>query len=267
MAPTGWQMSKVGMSRSTPSLAAAFSLRQYSLERKRLPPERPSSSPQLDPADLEEIDLIGGNGRWRQMRAKEEFQRRAVEEEERRRRLKILEEEKQRRRAAQAERRRKQLEEERRQVKMEQERMQREKEDKEDRKRHQEERERKRREEEERQWLARQPKPCETCNGGGKCGTCLGKGTIFGLFLAPTVEDRCIADFGRVVQGCDECGGCRQNIIGQLRSGTGKCAVCCGHGKIWPNVTSPKSRRFNATGFGVGGEAGSPKSSQHLQSH
>jgi len=148
-------------------------------------------------------------------------------------------------------------------VKAEQDRMQREKEEKEERKRQQEEKERKRREEEERQWLARQPKPCETCNGGGKCVACSGKGTAFAMFLAPAVDDGGSSfNMGRKLQGCEECGGCRQNIVGQLRQGSGKCAACNGHGMIWPEtVTSPKSRRFNVTGFGmVNGEVGSPKS-------
>jgi len=255
-------MSKVGLSRSTPSLAAAFNLRQFSPSRRRMLAERPSSAPQLDPRDLEEVDLLGGNGRWRQKKAKDEFQRRAIEEEERRKRQKILEEEKQRRRAAQAERRRKQLEEERRQVKLEQERMRREKEEKEERKRQQEEKARLRMDEEERARLARQPRPCEACHGQGKCTTCLGKGGVFAMFLAPTVKDEGLADFGRMMQGCEECGGCRQNIIGQLRLGTGKCLVCSGFGKIWP-AASPKQRtRFNATGGGTTTDlsaVGSPK--------
>merc|ERR1712039_361776 len=123
-----------------------------------------------------------------------------VEEKERMVQLKILAEEKARKQAAIAERKKKQLEEERRQVLAERERL--------------------KREEAEREWLARQPKTCETCQGVGKCVTCQGKGTIFSVFLVSKVDSATsITDFGRKEQGCDDCGGYRQNILGQLRPG------------------------------------------------
>merc|ERR1712176_401628 len=250
-----------GMSRSSPSMAAAFNLRQYSHERKKTPISRPPSVPNID---LEYIDVIGGNGKWRQRLAQIEWQKREVEEKERMEKLKILAEEKARKQAAIAERKKKQLEEERRQVLAERERQKREKEEREEKQRQKEEKERLKREEAEREWLARQPKTCETCQGVGKCVTCQGKGTIFSVFLVSKVDSATsITDFGRKEQGCDDCGGYRQNILGQLRPGTGKCAACGGHGKIWPDVEAKGGRpRFN-TGMAGGmqiSEPSSPKS-------
>merc|ERR1712087_167087 len=98
-------------------------LRNYSNERKKLPISRPTSAPHMD---LEYIDVIGGNGRWRQRLAEVEWQRRDVEEKERLEKLRIFEEGKARRQAMIAERKKRQLEEERRQVLAERERQRRE---------------------------------------------------------------------------------------------------------------------------------------------
>merc|ERR1712039_663731 len=236
--------------------------RQYSHERKKIPVPRPSSAPKIE---LEHIDVIGGNGRWRQRLAQIEWQRREVEEKERLEKLKLLEQEKARRQAMLAERKRKQLEEERRQVLAERERQKREQEEREEKKRLQEEKERARREREHEEWLARQPKTCETCSGNCKCITCLGKGTVFSMFLVSKVaQQNSITDFGRAIQGCDDCGGYKHNIMGSLKCGNGLCASCGGHGKIWPDLAQAKGSRprfvSGVSGANPTSEPGSPKS-------
>merc|ERR1719424_665940 len=93
-------------SRSSPALAAAFSLRKYAVEAKHIPPPRPHTAPPgaatfgmsamakpIRPEDLDRIDLLGGNGSWRQVLAEEEFERRRLADEEtaRQARTKVLE--------------------------------------------------------------------------------------------------------------------------------------------------------------------------------
>lgn len=243
-----------GLSRSSPSLAAAFNLRQYSEGRRRLTPERTNSQPLIF---LEKIDLIGGNGRWRQRRAEEEWSRRAVEEEKQRREQQALEEKRRRRRAELEARRRRQLEEEEKRRQEERERQRQEQLEQDERRRQEEERERQRRVQEERDWLARQPKTCENCGGAGKCPKCAGKGYLFAMFLAPTVSDASLKDCGRMMEGCDACHGFRQNLMAEVKRGTGRCAVCDGLGKIAPPDSSPTSPHRRRS-FTMGGDA-SPK--------
>merc|ERR1712146_710720 len=93
--------------------------------------------------------------------------------------------------------------------------------------------------EEERERLARLPKTCEACGSSGLCTKCDGKGQLFAMFLVQNVKEEhkfAGLDFGRVLQGCDNCGGYRQNLVGELRKGTGLCPVCNGTGKIWPEI-------------------------------
>mmetsp|Transcript_119273 Transcript_119273/g.210710 ORF Transcript_119273/g.210710 Transcript_119273/m.210710 type:complete len:278 (-) Transcript_119273:148-981(-) len=224
----------LGLSRSSPALAAAFNLRQYAEEHQHVPPSRPRSTGKIIP--IEKIDLLGGNGRWRQRKATEEFERRRLEELERMRLEKIRQEERRRKQAEIAERKRRhQIEEERRwQEEREQKRqdqLMREK-----AKREAEEKERLRREEEERERLRRLPKTCETCDGTGKCQVCMGKGFYFSMYLVNKVDEDTLLDFGRQLQGCGNCGGYAQGITGEVKKGTGKCPACNGTGKIWPVI-------------------------------
>merc|ERR1719491_971118 len=77
-----------GMERSwsSPALAAAFGLRKYAVQLKHVPGERAPRAFQGDQLEIpvEKIDLIGGNGKYRQIKAEEEFKRRRQEEEEQR---------------------------------------------------------------------------------------------------------------------------------------------------------------------------------------
>mmetsp|Transcript_73957 Transcript_73957/g.158497 ORF Transcript_73957/g.158497 Transcript_73957/m.158497 type:complete len:273 (-) Transcript_73957:48-866(-) len=251
----------------TPSHPMSFSLREYSLNRKRLPPPRSSSQPALHV--LSEEDLAGGNGRWRQRKAEEEWRRKDIEMQEQQRLQKIKEKEMAVRKARKEETRRKALEEEKRQVLAERARKKKEQEDLEAETRRQEERLRMRREEEKREWFAKQPKTCETCKGMKKCVTCLGKGHVFSLFLVPQVGKESkepMVDFGRLLQGCEDCGGYRQNTMGQLRMGSGLCAACNGVGKISPEIIpkANKPRFLTTASLGEGGGSVSPKSSPTL---
>lgn len=255
-------MSRQGLARSSPCLTLACNLRQYSLDKKRIASPQTQTAPKIV---LEKIDLIGGNGRWRQKKAEEEFARRAIEEEAHKREMQKFEEERRKRRAAREARllRRQQEEERRREAEREQQRQ--EQLEQEERLRKEQEDERLRKEKEEREWLARQPKTCQKCGGGGKCPKCLGKGYLFALILAPSVnEDRCF-ESGRIMEGCDECYGCRQNLMADLKKGTGRCSGCDGFGKIAPElgVMSPGTRRrasyTNFFGDESPGPASSPK--------
>lgn len=245
-------------------MAAAFSLRQYSMERKRIAPEKTSSTPTLR---MEEIDLLGGNGRWRQRKAETDFKQREIEEIERLRLQKIQEEARRKRKMELEAKRRRQLQEEENQRRAEREKEQREREEREEARRIQEEKERLQAEEEERERQARAPKTCETCAGSGRCVKCEGKGHLFAMFLVPSganalwKKDQKM-DFGRSVQGCDECGGYRQNLLGELRKGSGDCAACDGVGKITPKIDPGRSRKLNTTrtGHDLGAALdGSPK--------
>lgn len=233
-------------------MAAAFSLRQYSSERKRIPNERPSSTPDLS---YEKIDLIGGNGRWRQRKAEEEWKRRDAEEAERKRQEDLREEERRRRAKFREERKRKQQEQEKQDLLMERERKERERREIEEEIRVTEEAERARKEAEHKDWLARQPKTCETCAGSGKCIHCNGKGYFYTMFLVSKVDKETLLDekFGKMMQGCEDCGGCRHNLLGELKVGSGKCATCGGAGKVWPVIAGGQSptRRHGGGGGGL----------------
>lgn len=259
-------LSRGGLSRSSPTLGAAYSLRDFSLTRKRIGMEKVDSAP--DFSHLDRIDLIGGNGRWRQRRADDEFARRAVVEEQRRREQEEYEEKKrQRKLALQAKKRRQQEEEERRRQE-ERERQHQEQLRIEEEKRAAEERERVRKEVEQREWEARQPKMCEACSGSGKCPTCHGSGFSMAVYLsASTHEKSSKGAYGRRQQGCDACYGFKQNMCAELKRGTGKCATCDGYGLIAAVVDhlSPAGRTRKSSGSGATnlaffpGVAGHPK--------
>jgi len=240
---------KTWESRSSPCLvtAASFNLREFSLGRKKIAdPENPDRFKKN--ASYDKIDLIGGNGRWRAARAKEDAERRRLEEEEMLRQQRLREAEKERRRAERREMRRKAKEEEERKRREVEERQLEEKREKEQQRLEQQEREKQHRMEQLAERQRRMPKTCKTCNGSGLCQACNGKGFQFSTFLVATVSSESMQEFGRAEQGCTSCGGCKQGIRGSLNKGAGKCACCCGHGKIWPDLDpaspkhSPKAR-------------------------
>lgn len=234
----------LGCSRSCPTLCHAdpqFNLREY--RSKRVKPERPVSQPHLDPANLTQADLIGGNGRWRQRKALVEFEQRGAKELELLREQRAKAEKLRKKQEVKEEKRKKQLEELRKERITQQERLRQDEEERQVREEQQAEKERLRKEEEHREWLARQPYECETCSKSGKCQGCDGSGQLFSLFLVSEVGEACLNEFGRMPQGCEDCGGQRQNLQGKLRVGSGKCSACGGHGMIWPIVESKHNRR------------------------
>jgi hypothetical protein len=192
------------------------------------------------------MDLAGGNGRWRQRRAKEQWILDQAEAEKQRRERHIVEVEKQRRCEEREARRRRQQEEDQQRLRAIEERKQSERLAQEERERQEEEDRRLQAEQEQRDWLARQPKTCTTCMGSGKCTYCGGKGFFFAMFLSPSVGSDAMLDFGRAQQGCPECGGCAQNIRGDLVQGSGKCLDCDGVGMVTPNVVEMPVDRQNS---------------------
>lgn len=224
------------------SLVTAFNLRAYSTERRRFTQELILKARDIP---LEEIDLLGGNGRWRQRKAEKEWARRAIEDEERRNQQKIEEERQRHRKAEMEARKRRQLKEEEKRRAQERESKCQEVEELERRRREEEERLRLLREQDERDWLARQPKICEKCGGDGKCRSCDGRGFTLSMFLVSNVSEEKSVQYGRVQQGCEDCGGFKHGIMGELRKGNGKCVVCGGTGKIFPKLDpSPGSPSF-----------------------
>lgn len=250
-------------SSSSPALAAAFNLRKYAVKVKHIASDRPASAPAMGmgnkvapitPEQLTRIDLIGGNGKWRQLLAEEEFKRRKAASEEKRRQELTKAKEKMRRDAETTERKRRHQAEEERRWREEAEQQERDRLEKERIKQEQEDRERQRREFEEEERKKRMPKTCETCNGTAKCQDCGGKGFLFHMYLVSNKGMDYDAggtevEHGRKEQGCEKCGGCAHNLLGDIKMGTGECAVCQGLGKIWPVIEdtaiSPKSKGFS----------------------
>lgn len=242
------------MSRSSPVIAAACNLREYNNQKKK--PFETAKNGQL--FNLGEIDRLGGNGIWRQRLAETKHEEDQKAEAERLQEEKAKEDRKIQRRKALEARRRQQLDEEQRQRTAEKERERVAQELAEDTRRKKQERERCRREEEEAERRARMPKPCEACSGTATCTKCDGKGHNFSMFLVQSTQAHHVSagtDFGRVHQGCDNCGGYRHNLVGELKKGTGYCPVCSGTGKIWPDIAKKpyrsKMKKMDSTASGA----------------
>ncbi|CAK0817598.1 unnamed protein product [Prorocentrum cordatum] len=220
-----------------PALPLAYNLRQCSQERRRLGPEpRERRAARTACQPVTQTDLLGGNGRWRQRRAKEQWALERAEAERQRREREGLEAERKRRAEEREAVRRKQQEEDQQRQRASEEKRRRERLAQEERDRREEEERRLKEQLEHAEWLARQPKTCTTCTGSGKCLNCGGKGSYFTMFLAPSVSLDAMMDFGRAEQGCPECGGCAQNIRGAMVQGSGKCLNCEGVGMVTPVV-------------------------------
>jgi len=247
---TGLARKCMSMSKSNPSLAAAFSLREYSQMKRRVPIERASSS--QDIMVFEEIDRLGGNGARRQKQAEEYLKKKTIEDRVMLQEQKAEEQKKRgRRRELEAKRNRQKQEAEAKQC-AEEERLHREKEYREDQERQATEHERLLKEQERQMWVARQPGTCGTCTGDGVCRNCEGKGEIYAVFLSKNVSKEAARNFGRKSQGCERCGGCAQNIVGKVKQGSGQCPDCNGRGKVWPAAAfEQKSARpkFRSSGF------------------
>lgn len=114
-------------------------------------------------------------------------------------------------------------------------------------------------EEEHREWLRRQPTPCEACSASGKCKHCEGKGYFLAMYLTPSVSSEARLEFGRKQHGCEFCEGFHYGILGEYQIGTGKCAECSGHGKIWPILDDdpPRASSSQSNGTRSTGMAGS----------
>jgi len=245
-----------GMDRSwsSPALAAAFGLRKYAVQLKHIPGERAARAFQGDQLEIpvEKIDLIGGNGKYRQIKAEEEFKRRRQEEEEQRRQELLKATQKKKRLVDREDKRKKFQEEEERRWQEEREQKHRDAIEKEQQRLKEEEKVRVVQEQKAEEKRKRMPRTCETCDGAGKCQDCMGKGYSFSIFLVPN-KSACQQDMehGRVYQGCDKCGGYSHNMLGELKKGTGQCAACTGTGKIWPVIedapASPKSTLTKST--------------------
>lgn len=185
---------------------------------------------------LEEVDLLGGNGRWRQRKAEIEFEKRRIEDEERHREALRLKERERRKAVEDEERRRRQLQESERIYREEKERQKREVEEKERRRLLEEERERIRKEEEEKKKQAKKPKSCGMCGGDGKCKECGGRGNILSLTLAPKFPQSPVlakgSHYGRMPRGCEACGENHKHFSGDLWRGSGICPTCDGNGLV-----------------------------------
>jgi len=254
------------LSRSAPSLPLAYNLRLCSKGRRgvaALPTEGAATAVRMS-HPLGEIDLVGGNGRWRQKRAKEQWIVDQAEAEKQRVERQILEDEKTRRREEREARRRKQQEEDSQRMRALEDKARRERLAQEERDRQEEEEKRKKAAEEHEDWLARQPKTCTTCVGSGKCTYCGGKGFFFAMFLAPSVgTHETTGDFGRAQQGCPECGGCAQNIRGDLIQGSGRCHKCDGVGMVTPEVVQ-KQRNSVCRSMTMRHTVSTARRTQHL---
>lgn len=218
---------------------------------------------------LEEIDQLGGNGRWRQRKADEFFRLKTIEDQERLERQRQQEERRRRHRQEGEARRRRQQQEEEEKQRAEEDRLRKEREYREESRRHEEEKQREVREQEHREWLARQPHTCDACGGTALCSHCEGKGVVHALFLCNQVaKGGPSMDFGRIPQGCEHCGGCRQNIQGEMQDGSGRCANCSGRGKVWPPAAfEHKAARLKFRAFTGGSmDGGSPKSMSIMSS-
>eukprot|EP00929_Paragymnodinium_shiwhaense_P050607 TRINITY_DN25490_c0_g1_i1.p1 TRINITY_DN25490_c0_g1~~TRINITY_DN25490_c0_g1_i1.p1 ORF type:complete len:313 (+),score=80.28 TRINITY_DN25490_c0_g1_i1:98-1036(+) len=230
-----------GLSRSTPTLSETYNLRQFSIDRGRIAGDRPATTatgnPRLERSkELLEIDLIGGNGAWRQRKAQVEFERRAAEEKERKRLEKLRDEERRKRKEMVEARRRQHMQEEERRRKEEAERQRRDSEEKERKRIQEEERRNEAKRLAEEEWRRRQPKMCKVCMGCTKCQTCRGTGSSYATFLVTKVDTTTPVNYGKIPQGCEDCGGYRHNILGALKLGNGACPNCNGAGSIVPKI-------------------------------
>ncbi|CAJ1394909.1 unnamed protein product [Effrenium voratum] len=182
------------------------------------------------------VTLHGGNGRWQQARAQNQWTHMLVEHEATLGARK-QESERQRLRRAEAARQRRAEEEELSRRVEEAEADKRRRRDEELRQQQRlEEEARKARLEEERLLELMQPRKCAKCNGTGRCSNCQGEGSVDVLFLSPRVGHRHMPiQQGRRPRGCRQCGGSGDgSLLRDFVAGTGRCDVCKGERFIQP---------------------------------
>eukprot|EP00746_Dinoflagellata_sp_MGD_P156689 gnl/MRDRNA2_/MRDRNA2_85935_c0_seq2.p1 gnl/MRDRNA2_/MRDRNA2_85935_c0~~gnl/MRDRNA2_/MRDRNA2_85935_c0_seq2.p1 ORF type:complete len:407 (+),score=114.09 gnl/MRDRNA2_/MRDRNA2_85935_c0_seq2:114-1334(+) len=243
-------MKKLERSASSPAVvAASYNLRQFS-RFHRCPSKGAEAVPltgtKMPEAKMAELlcDLKGGNGHWKQERAKEQYAQEMKSQEEAERKARLKEARRLNQEALQLAKLKKLQDEEMR------------------RNKEREERERKQREAElavlkakqeeekhikrcyEQLHLLKQPRPCNTCKGSGKCIQCDGRGFFEAVYLSSVTETGRKHDqfHGRTRRGCPTCGGCKTNedagtVLTPLLqcknpiAGTGLCTTCAGSGK------------------------------------
>eukprot|EP00931_Biecheleriopsis_adriatica_P049521 TRINITY_DN28650_c0_g1_i1.p1 TRINITY_DN28650_c0_g1~~TRINITY_DN28650_c0_g1_i1.p1 ORF type:complete len:292 (+),score=68.34 TRINITY_DN28650_c0_g1_i1:61-936(+) len=228
---------------------ASRNLREFS-QARRLVPQEFHNEPDIIPSMEElQLDLQGGNGPWKKKRAgtliKERLNLQMADELER----KLAEQEKLRKIAEKQEWLRRAKEQEQLELQKDKERIQ--------------ARERqvkaacswqslmRRVVEEEERLMSRlrEPTVCEICSGSGRCQCCKGQGTLSTMYLSPAVNVGSVSArfHGRSAYGCNECGGFRDgsDCMGKdvQHRGSGNCATCGGHGKIWPTLADVLERR------------------------
>jgi len=188
------------------------------------------------------ITLRGGNGRWQQARAREDWFNLCIDYEEKERQRKEEELRLRFRRGELAKLRRQEEEELRRRVEESEIEKRRRKEEEARLVLQREEEARQRRLEEERQSLLRKPRACHYCTGTGKCATCGGDGRVDALFLSSSVGlKKSPVPQGRMSRGCKSCDGSGDSGSSDFFPGSGKCGRCCGCGNInappggWPS--------------------------------
>eukprot|EP00429_Kryptoperidinium_foliaceum_P072741 CAMPEP_0176073742 /NCGR_PEP_ID=MMETSP0120_2-20121206/36847_1 /TAXON_ID=160619 /ORGANISM="Kryptoperidinium foliaceum, Strain CCMP 1326" /LENGTH=261 /DNA_ID=CAMNT_0017407427 /DNA_START=74 /DNA_END=856 /DNA_ORIENTATION=- len=234
-APGAATLMTVARTQSAPGLPSSRRLRDFAAQRGRLQSVAGRSKDSVADAQgfldqLNEVDLKGGNGRWRQRLAQAEFERRQARDREELRQKRLAAEKRRRWQAQREEKHRKHLEEMWKERASQQERLRVEANAREERRRADAERERLRKEGERRQWLERQPKECSACEGAGACPCCLGKGLRLALFLVPVVSKDTPGDHGKLPQGCEACGGRGHNV----QDG--------GRGQLWPAIVLKRNR-------------------------
>eukprot|EP00930_Biecheleria_cincta_P024292 TRINITY_DN17395_c0_g1_i1.p1 TRINITY_DN17395_c0_g1~~TRINITY_DN17395_c0_g1_i1.p1 ORF type:complete len:329 (+),score=64.54 TRINITY_DN17395_c0_g1_i1:32-988(+) len=231
-----------GPSKSCFGLAASRHLREFSIARHLVHPDKPVEIETIPSFEELEQDLKGWNGSWKKKKAGDLMQERI--------RIQMAEEMD---RKLAAEERRRQFEER-------QEWYRRAKEDADKQLQLEAQRNeakqksirlafcwqsfgRRTVQQEERQIEElRAPVTCESCEGSGGCKNCAGAGVIHTTYLSSNTDSRSPHRrfHGQSAYGCSFCGGVRdgKEALGKYaeHAGSGKCASCGGHGKIWPKL-------------------------------
>lgn len=238
-------MKKLQRVQSSPAIiAAACNLRSFSMHRRWLSPE-PENVGSAETNMLELlIDLKGGNGRWKQVRAKEQYAQEMKLKEECERKTRLQEARRRNQEALEAAKQKKLQEEE---MRRNQERAERERQQKEAQLallRAKQEEEEHNKACKEQLWHLKQARPCVVCKGSGKCTTCSGKGYFAATYLSTSVATGRKHDqfHGRTRRGCAECGGFKKDedegtvatpltMCNNPITGSGMCSTCDGTGK------------------------------------
>mmetsp|Transcript_61459 Transcript_61459/g.143851 ORF Transcript_61459/g.143851 Transcript_61459/m.143851 type:complete len:358 (-) Transcript_61459:124-1197(-) len=182
------------------------------------------------------VTLHGGNGRWQQARAQNQWAQMLVEHEAAMAAKKLETERQRLRRAEVARIRRAEEEELRRRVEEAEHDKRRRKEEELRLQMQREEEARRAKLEEERLLELMQPRKCQKCEGSGRCANCQGEGSVDVLFLAPSVGSRPMPILqGRRPRGCRLCGGAGDGaLLRDFVAGSGRCDICKGERFIKP---------------------------------